>query len=363
MNKKFKIAVYAICKNEEKFVDLYVESMKEADAIFILDTGSTDNTVEKFRKYPFVKIEQKIYDKFRFDIARNDSLDLIDKDFDICVCTDLDERFEPGWREKLEEVWNENVKQAYYRYTWNFDKNGNEGYVFNIGKIHSRNDFIWEHPVHEVLKFVGKEYQQVFVPNVQLNHYADNFKSRKFYLELLELSVEEKPLDDRNLHYLAREYYFNGMWEKSIITFQKHLNLPTSKWKEERANSYRYMSKCYLNLNSVRQAKNCLYLALNEVNTLREPYLDLAKIFYAEQNYLGALFYVTEALKIKNRSNSYINEPDSWNEYIYDLGGFCAIKLKDYKLAKIYLEKALEFAPNDERIKNNYNLVIEKIKK
>ena len=45
--KKYKIAVYAISKNEEKFVDRWYESMKEADNIYVLDTGSTDNTVKK----------------------------------------------------------------------------------------------------------------------------------------------------------------------------------------------------------------------------------------------------------------------------------------------------------------------------
>ena len=39
-----KICVYAICKNEEKFVDKWLESMSEADYIVVLDTGSTDNT-------------------------------------------------------------------------------------------------------------------------------------------------------------------------------------------------------------------------------------------------------------------------------------------------------------------------------
>ena len=41
-----KICVYAIAKNEEKFVDRWVHSMREADYICVLDTGSTDATVE-----------------------------------------------------------------------------------------------------------------------------------------------------------------------------------------------------------------------------------------------------------------------------------------------------------------------------
>ena len=45
-----KVIVYAIAKNEEKFVDRWVDSMQEADEIIVLDTGSTDKTVEKLKK-------------------------------------------------------------------------------------------------------------------------------------------------------------------------------------------------------------------------------------------------------------------------------------------------------------------------
>ena len=42
-----KICVYAIAKNEEQFVDRWAASMSEADDICVLDTGSTDRTVEQ----------------------------------------------------------------------------------------------------------------------------------------------------------------------------------------------------------------------------------------------------------------------------------------------------------------------------
>ena len=42
-----KICVYAIAKNEEQFVDRWMNSMREADDICVLDTGSTDGTVEQ----------------------------------------------------------------------------------------------------------------------------------------------------------------------------------------------------------------------------------------------------------------------------------------------------------------------------
>ena len=47
---KYKIAVYAICKNEEKFAERWMNSMKEADAVYVADTGSTDHSAETLRK-------------------------------------------------------------------------------------------------------------------------------------------------------------------------------------------------------------------------------------------------------------------------------------------------------------------------
>ena len=41
-----KIYVYAICKNEEKFVRRWMKSMSEADGVFVADTGSSDDSVK-----------------------------------------------------------------------------------------------------------------------------------------------------------------------------------------------------------------------------------------------------------------------------------------------------------------------------
>ena len=101
---KYKVCVYAISKNEEKYAREWAECMSEADTITVLDTGSTDNTVSELKKAGVDVFEEKIT-PWRFDTARNRSLELVPKDADICVCVDLDEKFEPGWREKLEKAW------------------------------------------------------------------------------------------------------------------------------------------------------------------------------------------------------------------------------------------------------------------
>ena len=111
-----KIYVYAICKNESSFVDRWVDSMSEADGIYVLDTGSDDGTDEKLRARG-VHVTTELIVPWRFDNARNRSLELVPEDADICVCTDLDEVFHSGWRRLLEASWTPDATCACYRYT------------------------------------------------------------------------------------------------------------------------------------------------------------------------------------------------------------------------------------------------------
>lgn len=92
-----------------------------------------------------------------------------------------------------------------------------------------RKKYKWTHPVHEVLTHTKNEPEIKKIANeITLNHYPDSTKSRSSYLPLLELSVKEDPNDDRNMHYLGREYMYYEKWNESIDTLIKHLNLPTA---------------------------------------------------------------------------------------------------------------------------------------
>ena len=112
---KYKICVYAISKNEEKFVDRWVDSIKDADAIYVLDTGSTDNTVELLKKRG-VNVTSKIINPWRFDVARNEALSLVPLDFDICISLDLDEVLNSNWRNILEDNWTNDTDRIFYNY-------------------------------------------------------------------------------------------------------------------------------------------------------------------------------------------------------------------------------------------------------
>ena len=356
---KYKVCVYAICKNEEKFVNRWVESMKEADEIYVLDTGSTDNTVDLLSSLG-VTVKQEVITPWRFDVARNKSLELVPNDTDICVCTDLDEMFEPGWREKLESVWNDSVDRVRYTYNWSFDEYGNPATTFLQNKIHRREGYSWYHPVHEILKTKPNEVE-VVCENIVLNHYPDSTKSRSNYLPLLEMSVEEDPNDDRNMHYLGREYMYYVRYNEGIDTLIKHLNLPNSKWDAERCASMRFIARCYMGLNRPKEAEMWYKNAIKEASYLREGYVELAGIYLEQGKFEEAYELLECAFLIKEKAPIYINEAFAWNDYIYELMGLVCFNLKLYPKSLLYMQKALELAPLNERIKNNCEIINSKI--
>ena len=355
---KYKICVYAICKNEEKFVERWVSSMKEADEIVVLDTGSTDNTVEKLKNLG-VKVETKIINPWRFDIARNESIKLIPTDTDICVCTDLDEVLEKGWRKELEKVWKSDTNRCKYKYAWSINSDGSDGVVFLYDKIHSYGNYEWVYPVHEILKPIQNINENVVVnENIKLKHYPDSCKSRGQYLPLLELSHKENPLDDRINHYLGREYYFHGEYEKAIKTLLKHLALPTAVWNEERSASYRYIANSYNYLNNFEEAEKYFKLSFLECTSVREPLFELGKFYFKRKEYLNSLVAFESMLNIKNRQLTYISDPDCWGSEPYDYLSICYYYLNNKQKAIENCKKALNLNKNNERLINNLDFFI-----
>ncbi len=354
---KYKVSVYAICKNEEKFVERWIENIKEADEIVVLDTGSTDNTVELLKKNG-AKVYIEEIKPWRFDVARNKSLNLVSEDTDICLCIDLDEVIDKGWRLKLEELWDDNTNRVAYNYNWSFDDYGNPAVNFYIDKIHDRRNYIWHHPVHEVLKYVGKKEEIKKTTDLfTVNHYPDNKKGRSQYLPLLELSVKEDPNDDRNMHYLGREYMFNERYQEAIDIFHKHLKLPNAKWIPERSASMRYMARCYKALDKLEEARMWFERAINEYPKGREGFVELALFEYNKEEYNNAYILLRNALNINERNKIYINENFCWDSTIYDILSICAFKMNKIDESYNYVCEALEIDPKNGRLKKNKKII------
>lgn len=377
--KNYKICVYAICKNESKFVRNWITSMSEADYICILDTGSTDDTYDlikaiadeyEHQKNPCKIIySQKVYTPWRFDTPRVDSMKLCPIDTDIFVCTDLDEMFEPGWAEPLRKYWDpDKYDMVSYLYTWSHLENGEAGRVFRYNKIHGKG-FTWKFPVHESLcrevdadlREENKSLRYLNLDNmIMLHHYPDTKKSRSNYLPLLELRAKEYPDDTFGLIYLAHEYSYRGMYQNSIDTLDSIIAGDDYKRmsSEERSSCYFFRGDNYKGLGDRIQALKDYYISLDLDPTLREPYLKIASVFIELKLYDDAIKYAKLAIKNGVRHYSWLEKNCSWTYDPYDIMSIASFYAGYKRDSLAYAYKAYSYDNKNERLKNNIDLIL-----
>ena len=338
-----KVAVYSISKNEEQFVNKWINSASDADMILLADTGSDDATIVRAMDAG-ISVQSISVKPWRFDVARNEALSFIPEDYDYCIALDLDEVLLPGWRKELEKMHSLGITRPRYKYVWSWNEDGSEGLVYGGDKIHARNEYSWKHPVHEVLVCSGIESQDWC--GLEIHHYPDSSKSRGQYLDLLALSVVEDPDDDRNAFYYARELFFNGEYDKAMVEFKRHLSLERAVWKPERARSMRYLAE-------LEDTEGWLFKAVSEAPERREGWVDLAKYYYNLCAWEGCLWASQRALEITDKPLEYLCEEFAWSAAPYDYAAISAYNLGLFDKALEYGELALGLSPNDNRLLSN----------
>jgi glycosyltransferase involved in cell wall biosynthesis len=350
-----KICVYAIAKNEEKHVRRFIEAAKDADLIYISDTGSTDKTLSIIGEYigDGIFANRISIKPWRFDDARNAALSLLPDDIDVCVSLDMDEILQPGWREEIERVWCKTTTRLRYGFDWGC------GIVFQYEKIHARHGYRWHHPCHEYP--VPDRITEVWANTDKLLvvHKPDNEKSRGQYLDLLKISVEEDPNCPRNAFYYARELSFNRMWNESIDQCKRYLALPRANWPNERCYAMRVIGRCYQELGDYESALTWLRKSVAEAPDTREPWCDLALACYRTKRWVECLGSALSCLEVKERQKVYTVDPMVWGSHPHDLASIAAWNLGLFALAEVHAKTAIELDPNDLRLRQNLELIRE----
>lgn len=337
-----KVAVYGISKNEADNVEGWASSAREADAVVLVDTGSSDATVKRAKKMG-VDVSKLKLDEFRFDVARNAALAAVPFDFDVCIALDLDERLPVDWRDSLEAVYNDETTRWRYEYVWSWHSPGEPDLVYHGDKIHRRHGYAWRLPVHETLQYAGPEVE-TFIPGLRIEHHPDSTKARN-YLPLLELSALEAPNDTRTAHYLAREYMFQGQSDRAVEWFKRHL-LMQGAWQPERAQSARYLWR-------LTQEVEWLEFATKVAPERREVWLDLADVRYQQRDWAGLLDAAMNGLKVEHMPLEYLTESAAWGPQLHDYAGIAAWELGFKHEARAHGLAALELAPGDARLAAN----------
>ena len=368
-----KICVYAIAKNESKNVQEWVKSMSPADHIIVLDTGSTDNTVSLLKRLG-VEVHQKQYEHFRFDTARNDSLDLIPDEYNIRVCTDLDERFSNSdWAKILKENWDENKPRVVYSYVWSHTSDGLPGLQFDINKIHGIDPNLrWKGAVHEHLTFMKENTRQFtkFIDlrnQIVLHHYSDLTKPRKFYIQLMEERVKDDPLDKESYILLGNEYRVKGAPEKAIQCYIDAIKL----YKQDKEDDvgrlillpgiYYALGNSYYKSKQLPEAMSAYIQGIAANKTYRDNYYGLSVIYYENQMYHAAIGFLNQALETTFQKHCWLEDGSLWTFVIYDLLGACHAQLKEWDKGLSYAQIALQYESNNKILIEHYQYYLKEV--
>lgn len=350
-----KIAVYTIALNEASHVERWAESASDADYRVVADTGSTDGTVELLQQAG-VTVHSLAIKPWRFDDARNAAMALIPDDVDVCCTMDMDRWLELGWRQKLEVAWQSDTTALYCRTAYKSTETSTEILrSWPTKNFHSRWGYRFRRPVHEALIRVSAGEKDVNCLELMMYEVQDHSKStRQQYLSLMEMAHEEDPADAQICFWLARELSWSGHGVRAADLFKRYLLLPSSTWKDERAEAMRFLSRI-----DGESRPEWLDRARQEAPHRREVWNELAEYLHEQQDWLNLFWACTNGIERTRRTNSYLDDDQAWNFRLYDLGAIAAWKLEMPARAAEWGRKALDLSPSNERLKNNFDFFVQ----
>lgn len=362
-----KLTVYAICKNELDNVEKWINSFGEADYVCVLDTGSTDGTWELLqalqKTHKNLIISQQIVTPWRYDKARNLSMELIPKDTDIFFMADLDEVIkESGWCQKVKDVWNPLFSRAEYDYHRDIDENGNIVRTIKEYRIHSKAWNHWVNIVHEAICLESGEKHFYADDCIKVDIAVWHYPKQKTtnYMELCEQDLKEYPDDWVMRLQLAIEYEIRQEDEKAAYHFSYIITHPNTLQAFELARCFYGLGRQAYHKGDYTTAEQLFSEGRLACLIFVDNYLEAMEMYYNTQQYEKVIELGKDAYR--NCSQAFwCNVYDIKNYYASYLMGIAYIALKDYFKGLGYLTLAYSRNPTQELQDNinNFSIVLQ----
>lgn len=192
-----KVAVYGVAKNEENNVKAWYESTKNADYHFILDTGSTDKTIEVAKSFG-INIVSAFFMPWDETMAKNVALSLLPSDIDYCVNMDLDQKMQSeDWREQLVNNNAQDYDLVEHNLIDNTDFVNKELNTMSRRSIHNRKNSYW-HQYRPSIDFHSKD------------------------IKVLRLPINIENVVGTEERFIDREKLYEDSWEREYFKIKKY---------------------------------------------------------------------------------------------------------------------------------------------
>jgi glycosyltransferase involved in cell wall biosynthesis len=283
--KEMDVTLYAIAKNEEKNVEKFVEISKKFSHTVVVDTGSTDKTVQLLKDAGIEVYEHpQTREEFDFSKARNQALSYVKTDwaFSLDLNEDLGEFFPEG----LEVISGEFTAFSHERYDKVGDEEPTLGQASHI-RFHRTKNYTWENAVHESPVFVPTEEhlnEMSVDTTIKITKTAQpSIDKQLFYLSICEREYEKDLTNTYYLWFIFKHYFDVKNIEKTLQLGQEYLDISKPYFNPTRVDVFIMTSIALISSGDIQKAANYAFHALSESmnighNTTGKAFMHLLNI-------------------------------------------------------------------------------------
>lgn len=340
------ISLCMIVKNEEKNLARCLNSVaKLVDEIIIVDTGSTDRTVEIASGYTSNLYSHPWTDDF--SEARNASFSRASMDY--CMWMDADDVLEQKEHKKFLELKQSLPPETdivMMKYHTAFDEAETPSFsYFRERWIRNSPEYRWAGAVHEVIPPRGKVVYSDLAISHKKTGTGDPDRNLNIYRKLL---AGGKVLEPRQQYYYGRELYYHKQYEEAALVLERFLLL-LDGWVENKIEACSICADCYRHMGKDDSALMTLLRSMSFDLPRAELCCEIGKYFLEHGNFRNAAYWYEAALRIpKNERSGGFILPDCY-DYIPLLQlCVCYDRMGDRETAEKYNEKAGACKPYSE---------------
>jgi Glycosyl transferase family 2 len=342
------ICLNMIVKNEAKVLPRLFRSVKDViDSYVIVDTGSTDDTIELIRReMGAYGIEGEVHqrDWVNFGVNRQQALELAVQaaKADWVLFIDADEELgvgDPKFYEKLEPGVSYDIEKHH------------SGVRYAVPHLINVRDstWKWEGPVHNYLVHVAGSKQRAVRRDVWIvYHSGQGSKSHGLTAEqkylrdarLLEADLKEHPDSSRSQFYLGQSYKHAGHFAEAYEAYRKRVGM--NGWVEETFMAQLEVGRVAIQLGEPEEVVVRELLAAYELRPTRaEPLHTLARYFRQKKHYGKAYAFAQAGLQVPRPNDSLFVAQNVYDWELLDELAVSAYWVGDYSGSKRACEALL----------------------
>ncbi len=278
------VTLYAISKNEEKNIEKFIENSKEFSHTVVVDTGSTDNTVQLLRDAGIEVYEHpQTKEEFDFSVARNQALSYVKTDWAFSL--DFNEDTRDLFLDGLDMIENEITTFKHLRFDDIGEEEPQQSNEVHV-RFHRTKNYKWTNAVHEMPVFVSTEdypTEVLIETSIKITKKINRSVSKElFYFDICEREYKKDPTNWYYIWFIFNHYFNVGNYQKALEFGQEYLNVSKAYFDTFRISVFIKCSICSFSLQNTQQSANYAFHAVSESMNMGEPHLSQAFSYLTE---------------------------------------------------------------------------------